>query len=445
MSRIVIPPPAGAMEPDIGARAISTNDVHHPLGPKRRAYLEHPPAQRIFAPAAQDMERYHQAVAEWQAVCDDMDAAEAEALEHFAPGLCELSQYWLQQSAGLCLELPCRCAYHSACTAFSFVCCWSAPSSIACDPQGLMVRHHLEALQLYYSLPRLLLTNLCMRPLAPWYVYDAEVGLIRPPKPPPPPDPCCDSQQHCCECCESDCDCCCERIKYLVNRKLRSLLASYSGVHAFHPSTCCGPCPCVKWRSAAEGPFANLNPPKLARSEASFERWVVCMGGSSSCELESAAARYARWDDEYDATRRRRTETFYAHRAEVPDGVPLDESDAAGVQGRVGSLHSFRSLLLSHLWPDRKSPSNTGAGDGLKAGHSSDLHGAALDHEESNPYVALGEPPSSPLMAEADSHACEKVQGRLCSAAMLSCCCAGIVLAANGGVGFYPPPCHLPL
>lgn len=355
-----------------------------------------------------------------------MDAAEAYALHEFAPDLCELSQYWAQQAVGLCLELPCRLFYHSLCTAGTFVCCVSAPSPVACDPDRRIWRHHAFTTQLYYALPRLMLANLCLRPLAPWYVYDAEVGLVRPPKPPAPPDPCCDctgghggdGDQFGCDC---DCDCCCERLLYLVNRKLRSLMAVYSGVHACHPSTCCGPCPCVVW-TKGDGPFALLDAPV-------FDKGSVRTGDGrcGTCILESAAARYARWDVEYSSARRRRTEAFYAQRELVPHGVPVGASEADGGEPRVYSrLLSGSASLLAYLWPER-SPVDDAKGGARPQGHDASAH-----EEETTPYVELGEP-ASPPPPVGDSHRCEKVQGRLCSLALVSCCCTSVACVLHGG------------
>ena len=81
--------------------------------------------------------------------------------------------------------------------------------------------------------------------------------------------------------------------------------------------------------------------------------------------------------------------------------------------------------LLAQLWPERAPGSAERAAAAFK-------HAAEDEEDEEVPYVAHGEP-SSLSPAEADSHACEKVQGRLCSVAMLSCCCAGVACAVNGG------------
>ena len=135
------------------------------------------------------MRRYEDELAEWRAVCAEMAAAEQAALSTHVPGTCELCCYWTQECAGLVIEVPCRVGAHGVCMAGAFVGCAASPPvppECACDPGRAVWRHHASALQEYAWLARLLLENLCVRPQSPWYVYHAEVGLIRPPRPQPP-------------------------------------------------------------------------------------------------------------------------------------------------------------------------------------------------------------------------------------------------------------------
>ena len=99
---------------------------------------------------------------------------------------------------------------------------------------------------------------------------------------------------------------------YFVNRRLRSMLCVYSGVHACHPSYCCGPCPCVHSATASSA----------GEPQTSVQPWVRLDdagkdGRARCCAWESVGARYARWDAEYDTSRRERTERFYARRAAI--------------------------------------------------------------------------------------------------------------------------------
>ena len=76
----------------------------------------------LFGPSAQTMRRYEEELAEWRSLCDEMAAAERAAMSAFEPGPCELCQYWVQQAIGLCLEVPCRLCYHTACMGCTCAC-----------------------------------------------------------------------------------------------------------------------------------------------------------------------------------------------------------------------------------------------------------------------------------------------------------------------------------
>ena len=358
----------------------------------------------LFGPSAQTMRRYEEDLAEWRAVCDDMDLAEAQALEKFTPGPCELCQYWGQQCVGLCIEVPCRLMYHTTCMASAFACCLNAPPGglvpecLACDPDRAIWRHHAMTIQEYWWLSRLLAENLCIRPCTPWYVYSAEVGLIRPPKPTPPKG-CCDD---CCgpqdgnDCCACDLDCSCERLLYHVNRRLRSLLCSYAGVDACHPSQCFGPCPWCIWQGgAADNRMAEpAQPTKKRRTRLvpTSEGWMKLdesthghSAPASCCAcawptlpvFESQTARHLRWDQECEHARQARTAAFYERWDAVARGEPLTGGERAYVNFEVPT------------------------GD-----------------------VAA-------IEVEADAHRCERLQGRLAALAMLGCCC--VTVAAGCG------------
>ena len=362
--------------------------------------------QGIFGPSNQTMRRYEAECAEWQAVCDDMAAAEARALAVYAPGPCELFQYWCQTATGLCCEMPCRLGYHSACLSCAFVCCHATPPEIACDPEREIWQHHAMQIQEYWWLSRMLIENLCVRPLTPWYVYQADVGLERPPKPAPPRGDCCeDCFENCFKCgttdiCECECDFSCERLLYHVNRRLRSYLCTLSGWHACHPSQCLGPCPCIAYQAPpppSENDEEGDAPPPSVAAQSSYKAWVrfdrngggTSSGGACSqcvcsyCPIETQAARHMRWDREYEQARRDRTAAFYARRSAVARGEPITaEEEAAYVK-----------------------------------------------------FVPTGEA-APPEAADADSHCCEKFQGRLCALGMVGTCCAGVYLgvaAVHGG------------
>lgn len=348
----------------------------------------------MFAPSATEMHRYQEELAEWRAVCEEMSDAEQNALSALAPSGCELCQYWSQQCVGFGCEVPCRIAYHTACMSSSYCCCLST-----CDPGRELWQHHAMAVQEYWWLTRILAENLCSHPCTPWYVYAAEVGLRRPPKPTPPKD-CCDD---CCAgpSCDCDCDCSCERVVYHVNRQLRSMLCTFAGVHSCHPSQCIGPCPCLAWQRASpsphdktadcdeDSPADDAAPPSLlpqasytlwhkrreepSRDEAAEAADACC--GAPLCLVETLTARHLRWSAEYDRARRERTEAFYARRAATAKGEPVPSCDYAE-------------------------------------------------------FVPTGEP--SPPEIEGDAHLSERIQGRVAAALLLGCCCAGVAAGVHG-------------
>ena len=402
----------------------SAGTYEHPLGPKRKAYVDVKPStsSNFFGPTNEEMIRYHDAVSEWEVVCKEMEAAEQRALFEQAPSCPELCAYWLQQVAALCFEMPCRCCYHSTCAAGAFVCCVSSPpfpKICAFDPSRSLWRHHLAELQTYWALTRLVVENLAVRPAAPWYVYKAEHSLIRPPKPPPPPDDgkcckdCCSPSKPSGACAECDCDCTCERVLYQVNRKLRSLLATWSGMHSCHPAQCCGPCPCITWRShpleddeeeeeEGEGGSEHSAPPKVAQMPSYAGSWC----GQDGCLVcESPIARHMRWDREYEHARRTRTDAFYAQRAAAVEGIPLGAPMAG--------------------------PGRTAAGDGALRGGDAKEEAAMDEH----PYMEMRDGAvgvGMPLKAEADTHLSEKIQGRCATALLFGCCCAGCIVVTHG-------------
>ena len=365
----------------------------------------------MFGPTNSTMQRYEADLGEWKSICDGMDAAEARALAVLAPGPCELCQYWAQQCVALNCEMPCRLTYHSVCMSGSFVCCVSAPASIACDPNRAIWQHHALQIQELWWLVRLLAENLCVRPLTPWYVYHADVGLERPPKPAPPRgDFCEDCCENCVKCgtndlCECECDCSCERMLYHVNRRLRSYLCTYSGAHACHPSQCFGPCPCILWQAPTLAPATEAaacessggeGAPRLEH-QPSYQAWVrfgadgagggskgaTCPAGCCPCVIETQMARHLRWDREYDRAREARTAAFYERRNAVARGEPVAPEEA-----------DYMAFV----------PTGVAA---------------------------------APEPINADEHCCEKAQGRLCALALMGTCCAGAYLgsvALHGGV-----------
>ena len=363
----------------------------------------------LFGPSNNLMQRYEEELIEWQAICDDMTAAERVALQNYDPGICELCQYWMQQCIGLTLEMPLRICYHSCCVTCSFACCLpehpSVPPSLACDPEHNVWKHHAHAVQEQWWLAQLLIQNLIRQPCTPWYVYQVEVSLVRPDKPKPPKgwcDDCCQckpkEEEQCCDA-SCDVDCNCERLLYHVNRRLRSLLCTYSGVSSCHPTHCLGPCPCfaiVDEPSAAEeepatdaqqtsgfrGPYNRLGKDADASDAAANpEPCCVC------CVLESAVARHKRWDDEFAEARQRRTEAFYARRAAVAKGEPVPQE---------------------------------------------------------TPYVKLKEEVptglEAPTAIDAESYRCERLQGRLAACALCGCCCAGAVGCVHLVCGAFAAP-----
>ena len=268
--------------------------------------------------------QYELDLKEWEQICAEMAATEAASLATNAPDGADLTSYWAQQCVGLCCELPLRVGYHSTCTAGAFCCCWHP----TCDKEQIVLAHHAFHVQSYWWLTRLLLENLCVRPATPWYVYHAEISLIRPPKPQPPKDWCddCLCKGPECKCdCGLDCDCDCSRMLYHVNRQLRALLCVWSGCHSCHPASVLGPCPCCTWDSLAEVSPARL-PSYAKAASCSCDRGVVC---------ESTAARYARWDGEFEEAREARTAAFYQRReAHGPllVGLPVDAQGEAAAK-----------------------------------------------------------------------------------------------------------------
>ena len=362
----------------------------------------------IGGPLPSKMRRYEEELAEWKAICDEMTAAEKRAVARFRPDKCELCQYWAQQCVGCCVEIPSRLCYHTTCMVGSYVCC-----TTCCDEKRSVWRHHATVVQEYWWITKLLMENLCAHPCTPWYVYHAEVGLARPPKPEPPKG-CCDDM-----CCpprpqkECDCDCSCERIVSHVNRHLRSLLCTFSGMHACHPSHCLGPCPCIAWHSQAQTPKdsddaskedvgseTDESPPVLGQ-QASYKMWLrtqeanfsapanhagsgsrCCLLPGPCCVIETTFDRHLRWAAEYDAARRERTDAFYRRRnakAAVPSGEPITAADSL-----------------------------------------------------STDYVKFGEPLEEEEVLDGDTHLCERVQGRAAALALLSCCCAGAIAGVHG-------------
>ena len=331
----------------------------------------------LFGPSTLTMRRYEAELAEWQATCDDMAAAEIRAAQSLQPDRCELGQYCAQQCVGLCLELPCRLGYHSACTIAGFVCCVSAPPECACDPERALWKHHAQAVQEYWWLGRLLLQNLAT-PCQPYYVYRAECGLTRPAKPTKPQGRC----DSCCKCAcgddakwfgACDCDCSCERVLYHVNRRLRSMMCIYAGVDSCRPSTCVGPCPCCvapQHEGAAPLPGAAPHAPKPPRAT----HCASCCCCPAPCAFESAIARHFRWDGEYADARRAHTSAFVEARAAVARGEPADEAQRA--------YHEF---------------------------------------------VPTGEAAVGPEVPGSGSHLCERVQGRVAACVLVGCCCAASV------------------
>lgn len=349
----------------------------------------------LFGPTPDAMRRHQADLDEWHAVCDDMAAAEQRALEVYAPGPCELCQYWGQQCIGLTLEVPLRLCYHTCCMTGAFVFCLNsppAPPSLACDPERAVWSHHAYSIQEYWWLARLLVENLCVRPCSPWYVYNAEVGLVRPPRPTPPVG-CCDqfrgglSRCCCCgqpssakqECCDVDCQC--ERILFHVNRRLRAMLCTYAGVGACSLATCAGPCPCCV-AATSHSYDASVDPDEKKQSDDEAAEATAAPRGELccfACLIETAAERHRRFDDEYEEARQARTAKFYERRNAVARGEPVASSDEA-------------------LYAE---------------------------------FVPTGERPTAEP-TEADTHMCERVQGRLAAAALFGCCCLSCYGVATG-------------
>ena len=147
-----------------------------------------------------------------------------------------------------------------------------------------------------------------------------------------------------------------ERIVSHVNRHLRSLLCTYSGMHACHPSHCLGPCPCIAWHSQAQPPKDSDDaskedvssetdePPPVLGQQASYKMWLRTQEANFSAG-ESRRLWFAMLPpprtvlrlrprltgtsdglQEYDAARRERTDAFYRRRnakATVPSGEPI--------------------------------------------------------------------------------------------------------------------------
>ena len=136
-----------------------------------------------------------------------------------------------------------------------------------------------------------------------------------------------------------------------------------------------------------------MKAPSFAGSWCSADGCLVC---------ESPIARHVRWDQEYEAARRARTDAFYAQRESAADGIVPGES-ATG-----------RGLI---------------AGSGTSKGSSK-----GDDDEQETMYTEMLDEASIgvPLRAEADTHLSEKLQGRLCAAALWGCCCAGCILVTHG-------------
>lgn len=265
---------------------------------------------------------YERELEEWEAICREMSEAETAALAANVPRPCDLAGYWLQQCVGICCEVPLRTSYHAVCTGATYICCCHACGALHAQP---VFAHHVARVSEYWYLAGFLLENLLLRPTTPWYVYYTEVSLIRPPKPEPPPAPstcncCSDPCKDSCGAgeCECECDCTCERVLYLVNRQLRSLLCTFSGCHACHPAAVCGPCPCCTWDSTMQ--------PARQHSYMHALRGCSCAEG---LVCESSAARFSRWDGEYEAARQARTAAFYRARDErgpVLQGLPVHAS-----------------------------------------------------------------------------------------------------------------------
>eukprot|EP00966_Prymnesium_polylepis_P295096 6814771-Prymnesium_polylepis.1 len=192
---------------------------------------------------------YEDELKRWQETCAAMAAEEQHARALSSPGCCELSLYWVQQCAALGLELPLRLSYHAGTMALASCCCVPIASlccSSDCSMRTTALRdHHHELCQQYCSLTHMLANNICQVPSHPWYVYQADVSLQRPPKPQPPPprSGCCDDE---CDCdCKKDCACdcddvcdgdCAQKIQSLANRHVRSLLCCFSCHHSCHPA-----------------------------------------------------------------------------------------------------------------------------------------------------------------------------------------------------------------
>jgi hypothetical protein len=317
----------------------------------------------MFITAGASREQFERELAEWHQICREMDDVEAAALAKLAPGCCELTAYYLQQTTGLCCEVPLRITYHASCALGTYCCCW-APYDPAAkqNHRDALLGHHTAAINTYGLLTRLIVENLCVRPLTPWYIYHADISLIRPPKPNPPTDPC-----DCCFVCQRSCECqntcSCERAVYLVNRRLRSLLCTFSGCHACHPASVLGPCPCCKWEDARSAPALFRQPSYAKAARYSPDAGCVC---------EGMAARLARWDSEYLEAREARTAAFYRRRREngaVAIGLPVEPRPAVNV--------------------NMVEPRPAVAGDELPA----DFGGSTFRTESETSYVAFEEAP----------------------------------------------------